>query len=168
MSAFALSQLLVGCAFIISVCSFQCSDQRLVRAGLTLGTTALATHFWLLDLHTAAIAAALAGLRFCIAIFWRNNRLFYLFISLVLINAVLTYDGLLSVLATAGTSFSTWAAFRESDREFRAYMMCASSLMIVHNILAQTPAAVALEGFFLISNLIAYHRIYLREQHEVS
>jgi hypothetical protein len=160
MSAFALSQVLVAFAFAFSVCAFQFSNQRVVRAGLMFATSALAAHFWLLDLHTAAVAAAIAGLRFFIAIFWRNNRLFYLFITLVLINAVVTYTGLLTILASVGTSFATWAAFRQSDREFRVYMMCASTVMISHNLLAHTPAAVALESFFLCSNLVAYYRLY--------
>ena len=168
MSTFALSQLLVGIAFVFSVCSFQFSDQRVVRAGLTLATSALAAHFWLLDLHTAAVAAAIAGLRFFIAIFWRNNRLFYIFITLVLINAVVTYTGLLTILASVGTSFATWAAFRHSDREFRVYMMCASAVMICHNLLAVTPAAVAFEGFFLCSNLIAYYRLYFKRNQSLS
>lgn len=162
MSAFTLSQVLVGFAFAFSICAFQFSDQRTVRAGLVLATSALAAHFWLLDLHTAAIAAAIAGLRFFIAIFWRNNRLFYFFITLVLINAVVTYTGLLTILASVGTSFATWAAFRHSDREFRVYMMCASAVMICHNLLAVTPAAVAFEGFFLCSNVIAYYRMYFK------
>jgi hypothetical protein len=164
MSAFALSQVLVGFAFAFSVCAFQFSDQRAVRAGLMFATSALAAHFWLLDLHTAAVAAAIAGMRFFIAIFWRNNRLFYLFITLVLINAVVTYTGLLTIIASVSTSFATWAAFRHSDREFRVYMMCASALMICHNLLAPSPAAVAFDGFLLISNALAYYRMYFKRR----
>jgi hypothetical protein len=162
MSTFVISQLLVGVAFVFSVSAFQFSDQRLVRGGMTVAAAALAVHFWLLDLDTAAVAAAIAGVRFFVAIFYRNNRLFYLFISLVLVNAVLSYSGLLTVLATIGTSFATWGAFRNSDKQFRLFMMCASIVMILHNLLAQTPAAIALESFFLGSNLLAYYRIYIR------
>lgn len=160
MSTFALSQLLVGLAFVLSLVSFQFSDQRLIRGILSMCTFALAVHFWILDLHTAAIAAWIASLRFFIAIFWRNKRLLYFFLTLVLLNAVLSYAGILSILATVGTSLATWAAFRHSDREFRLFMMAASAVMITHNLLAFTPAAVALEGFFLCSNLLAYRRFY--------
>ena len=63
MSTFAISQLLVGVAFVFSVSAFQFSDQRLVRGGMTVAAAALAVHFWLLDLDTAAVAAAIAGVR---------------------------------------------------------------------------------------------------------
>ena len=98
--------------------------------------------------------------RFATAIFWQNERLFYFFFALVLINAVLSYHGVLTILATIATSLSTWAAFRPSDKQFRLFLIAAASVMMVHNMIAWTPAAIVMEVFFISSNVLAYRRLY--------
>ena len=163
MSSFVLSQVLVGFAALFIVSSFQFTDQRLVRLCLALGGATIAWHFWLLEVHTAALMSAIACLRFLTAIFWRNKGLFYLFMALVLANTIFSYAGYLTILAALATSFATWGAFRNSDRELRVCMMAAAGTMLVHNLFALTPAGVLLEAFFLGSNCLAYYRMYIRK-----
>ncbi|MCX2982085.1 YgjV family protein [Halieaceae bacterium IMCC14734] len=162
MSDFVLSQILVGITFFFSTVSFQFRDQRAVKLCLVIGCVFLAAHFYLLEAYTAAVTTTIAAVRFTVSMYWRDDRLFYLFFAMVLVNAVLTYSGLLTVLATIATGLSTWAAFRHSDKQFRMFMMAASSVMMIHNILVGTPIAVLMEVFFIGSNLIAYRRLYRR------
>ena len=66
------------------------------------------------------------------------------------------------LLATLGSLLSTTAAFLAGDRGFRLLMMVSSVVWIGHNVLAWTPAAIALETVFLGSNIVGYYRHYLR------
>ena len=162
MSAFALSQLLIGIAFFVDFASFQFKQQRHVLMCLAVAASLIGLHFFLLQLYTAAVLGFLASARFITAIFSNSRKLYALFMGLVLLNGLLTWSGLLTALATLGALLSTTGAFASTDRDFRRIMMLASLLWIVHNLLARTPAAVGLEVVFLGSNLLAYYRFYLR------
>jgi hypothetical protein len=157
-STFFISQVLVALAFIFAIGASQFSDAWLIRGSLGTATGMLAVHFLLLEVHTAAFAAAIASLRFFISIFWSDNWLLYLFIGLVFVSAVYSYNGSLTILAAVGSTFATFAAFQSSERNLRCFLMCSSIVMLVHNLFAQSPAAVAFEFFFLLSNMLAYHR----------
>jgi hypothetical protein len=160
MTDFTLSQILVGITFLFITASFQFRSQNALKLCLVIGCVFLAAHFYLLEAYTATVTTSIAAVRFTVSMFWRDDRLFYLFFAMVLISAVITYSGALTVLATVATGLSTWAAFRHSDKEFRLFLMAASAVMMVHNILAFTPAAVLMEVFFISSNLIAYRRLH--------
>ena len=161
-SAFALSQVLIGLAFLLDLASFQFRDRRYVLVCLAGAATLIGAHFFLLGIHTAAVLGLVAALRFLTAIRWRSKPLLVLFMAVVLVNAALTWSGLLTALATGGSLLATVAPFLNSDRAFRKTMMLASVVWIAHNILAVTPAAIALESFFLLSNLVGYYRHHIR------
>jgi len=163
-SDFALSQALIGVAFFVDLASFQFRKRRYVLACLSTAAFLIGLHFWLLETWTAAVLGFIAAVRFLTAMFTSSKRLLVLFLAAVLINAVYSYAGLLTVLATLGSLLSTTAAFLAHDRSFRLCMMAASVIWIVHNVLAATPAAVVLETFFLGSNLVGYYRFYIRRR----
>jgi hypothetical protein len=162
MSDFMLSQILIGFAFCFDVASFQFRDKQKVLICLAGASVLIALHFWLLQANTAAVITVIAALRFLSATFTRAIWLMFTFVGLIVSAAALTYAGLLTILVTVSSLLSTWGAFRASDRVFRLVMMTTALIMIVHNTLAQTPAGVLLEIFFLSSNLFAYYRYYLR------
>lgn len=162
MSAFVLSQLLIAIAFFFTFASFQFRDKRYSLACLSVAACLISVHFYLLETYTAALLVLIAALRFLCAIFWQSKQLMYLFLAMVASSTVLTWAGLLTVLVASATTINTIAAFRGSDRVFRLAMMAASSIMLVHNLLAQSPAAVALELVFLGSNLVGYYRFYVQ------
>ena len=162
MSDFVLSQLLVGVVLCFDVASFQFREKRHVLACLVFSALLLGTHFALLGVQTAAVLGFIAAARFFTAIFSHARWLLYLFLSLVIANAILSYTGLLTLLATAGALVTTTAAFLATDRQFREYMMIGTVVWIAHNALAGSPGAVVLEIFFLGSNLVGYYRYYLR------
>ena len=164
MSDFVLSQALIGVVFVIDLASFQFRNRRHVLACLSTAAFLIGVHFVLLETWTAAVLGFIAAARFLSAMFTSSRSLLIVFLAAVLINAVLSYTGLLTVLGTLGSLISTIAAFLAADRAFRLGMMASSVIWIVHNIIAITPAAVILETFFLGSNVVAYYRFYVRDR----
>jgi hypothetical protein len=164
MSAFLLSQVLIGIVFFIDMASFQFRERRYVLLCLGCSAFLIGVHFYLLDAYTAAVLGVVAAVRFVTAIYTNSKWLLMLFLAVVLGNGILTYAGELTVLATCGSVLSTCAAFLASDRGFRKLMMASSVIWIFHNVLAYTPAGVALETVFLGSNLLGYYRHYYRRR----
>ena len=162
MSDFVLSQVLVGVVFCFDMASFQFREKRHVLACLVVSALLLGIHFALLGVQTAAVLGFIAAARFFTAIFSHARWLLYLFLSLVVINGILSYAGLLTLLATVGALITTTAAFLATDRQFREGMMIGTVIWIAHNSLAGSPAAAVLEICFLGSNLVGYYRYYLR------
>ena len=85
-----------------------------------------------------------------------------LFLAMIVVTAISTYSGLLTILVSLSSTLSTMGAFQSSDRRFRLLLMGSTVLMVLHNLLVFTPAGVFLELFFLGSNLVGYYRHYLR------
>jgi hypothetical protein len=161
-SDFALSQLLVAVVLCFDVASFQFRDKRKVLACLTVSATLLGVHFYLVEAYTASALGFIAALRFAIAIFSHARWLLAVFITLVLVNGVISFAGWITVLATVGALITTTASFLASDQKFRQFMMLGTVVWIAHNAVAGSPAAVLLETIFLGSNLWGYYRFYLR------
>ena len=162
MSDFALSQILVGVAFLFDMASFQFREKRHVLACLVTSAALLGWHFYLIEAYTAAVLGFIAAARFLTAIFTHSRWLLGLFLALVFANAFLSFNGIVTVLATTGAVITTTASFLASDRHFRLLMMVGIAVWIVHNALVGSPGAVALECFFLGSNLVGYYRFYIR------
>ncbi len=163
MSDFVLSQLLVAVVLCFDVASFQFRDKRKVLACLVFSALLLGVHFYLVEAYTAATLGFIGALRFATAIFSHARWLLAVFITLVLINGVISFAGWITVLATTGALITTTASFLASDQKFRQFMMLGTVVWIVHNAIAGSPAAVLLEMIFLASNLWGYYRFYIRD-----
>ena len=146
MSAFTLSQVLIGVTFFLDFAAFQFKQQRHVLLCLALAASLIGLHFLLLQVYTGAVLGFLASARFVTAMFSSSRKPYALFMGLVLLTGLLTWSGLLTALATLGALLSTTAAFAPADKDFRRIMMLASLVWIVHNVLAGTPAAVTALG----------------------
>ncbi len=162
MSNFLLSQVLVGVVFLFALASFQFRDKRQVLICLACSAALLGVHFYLVGASTAAALGVIAAIRFLTAVFTTSRWLLALFLALVMVNAVISYAGLTTVLATLAATTTTAASFLAADKRFRELMAIGSLFWIIHNLLVGSPGAVVLEGFFLGSNLVAYYRFYLR------
>ncbi len=162
MSPFLLSQVLVGVVFLFALASFQFRDKRHVLICLACSAAMLGVHFYLVEACTAAALGVIAAIRFLTAVVTTSRWLLALFLMLVMANAVISYAGLTTVLATVATTTTTTASFLAADKRFRELMAVGSLFWIVHNVLVGSPGAVVLEGFFLCSNLVGYYRFHLR------
>jgi len=83
-----------------------------------------------------------------------------LFIAASLVIAAATFHGALSVLSCLGSIFGTIGSFCEDDKRLRQMLLVATSLWLLHNVLAGTPTAVLMEALFIASNLLGYYRYY--------
>ena len=163
MSNFLLSQLLVGVVLVFDLASFQFRDKRHVLGCLVFSAFFMGWHFYLVEAYTAAALGFIAAARFMTAIFTHSRWLLGLFLSLVFANAIWSYVGLITILATTGATITTTASFLANDRHFRELMMLGIAVWIVHNVLVGSPGAVALESLFLASNMLGYYRFYIRD-----
>lgn len=163
MTAFAVSQILVGVVFVIALGTFQFRELRHVLWCSVAITILLGTHFFLVDAYTAGALAFTATVRYTVAIYRPSRSWMYFFLVVVVATVAGTFDGLLSVVAGTGSVLTTVATFR-SNKALREISMFASLAWILHNLLAGSPAALALEIFFLGSNAVGYYRYFWRKE----
>lgn len=162
MSAYLLSQLLVGVAIGFDLLSFQFRQRRQIIACLVVSCLLVSVHFVLLGLWTAAGLGGLAAVRFLASYHTTSKRVMTLFLACTLTVAAATYSGPLSLISGLGSMFGTIGSFCRDDRRLRQVMLLATSLWLIHNIMAGTPLGVLMEVLFLSSNLLGYYRFYAR------
>ena len=162
MSAFFLSQVLAGVAICFDLLSFQFKERRRIILCLIAACLLLAAHFALLERWTASGLGLLAAVRFIAGYLTTSRRVMTLFCGATILVTMATFQGPLSLLAGSGSFIGTIATFCQDDRHLRRLLLVGTSLWLIHNILAATPAGVLLESLFLGSNLIGYYRFYGR------
>ncbi len=167
MSHFFISQILIGIAIFFDILSFQFKERKKIVACLLVSCTLISIHFMLLDHWTAACLGLLAAIRFTTSLFSTSKRVMGFFVFATIAIAALSYEGLLSILACAGGCFGTAASFCKEDKQLRQLMLVGTSLWIIHNYLAGSPAAVLMEAIFIGSNLVGYFRYYIRPKRQV-
>lgn len=166
MSDFLLSQILIGIAICTDTLSFQFKERKKIVACLLISCTLISAHFMLLGHWTAACLGLIAAVRFTTSMFSTSKKLMGLFVFATIVISIFTYDGLLSVLGCMGGIFGTIASFCKEDKLLRQLMLVGTSLWIVHNFLANSPAAVLMEAIFISSNLVGYFRFYIRPKNQ--
>ncbi len=163
LSAFIISQILIGIAFLFDLASFQFKERKVTVACFAFAASLISAHFFLLGATTASVLVAISAIRFLASIFTTDPRLKYFFLVLILSVGALTYDGYEDIFITVAMLISTVAVFNNDEKRLRQMMMVSISIVITHNIIVFTPAGIALEVFFLGSNLLSYWRFYLRK-----
>lgn len=161
---FLISQILVGIAFFFDLLSFQFKNRTKILICFCVSSTLLACHFALLSHWTACVVGIVSVIRFVVSYFTASKRVMLLIMALSILVSWVTYSGVLTVLACVGTLIYTYAVFNSDDKSLRIFMMLGTAYWIVHNIIAQSPSAVALDSFFLISNMVGYYRYYFRQR----
>lgn len=164
LSAFIISQILIGIAFLFDLASFQFKKREYTVACFTAAASLIAAHYFFLGQHTAGFVIALSALRFAVSIFSTDYRLKYLFIGLITIAGVVTYDELIDLIIIAVGYLSTFAVFQPNVKLMRQLMMLVTLGAISFNVIIFTPIGIMVEVFFLASNLLSYWRFYIRKQ----
>lgn len=164
MSAFAISQILIGMAICTDILSFQFKERKHIVSCLLISCVLIATHFMLLGHWTAAGLGLIAAARFLSSLFTTSRKAMVLFIVVTLATSVLTFEGVLSILSCCGAMVGTIASFCKEDRWLRKLMFIGTSLWLIHNVLAGSPAAVIMEIIFISSNVVGYFRFYILPQ----
>ncbi|PSU36424.1 YgjV family protein [Photobacterium lutimaris] len=162
MSAFVLSQIMIGFAVFFDLISFQFKDKTKIIKCFVCAVTLIGIHFALLEQWTAAGLMALGAIRYTTSLYTSSKKMAGLFSFFTLIITYMTFAGLTSLVSCAAALFQNVAAFSKHDKQLRQFMIAGTSLWLTHNILIGSPSAVVLEALFLASNLIGYYRYYIK------
>ena len=162
MSAFILSQRLIGISICFGLMSFQFKHRKQILFCLFCCSVLIGSHFLLLEQYTAAGLMVISAVRTIASMYITSNKVMLIFLLLGTAVTFFTYSGLLSILSYIAASLSTIASFRKDDKHLRQIMMFATSFWLLNNYLASSPAAVLMEILFLSGNFFGYYRHYLK------
>jgi len=167
MSAFAISQTLVGVAICFDLLSFQFKERGKIVACLFCSCLLISTHFMLLGHWTAAGLGIVAAARFLSSLFSTSKKVMAIFLFLTIATSIVSYEGILSILSCTGGCLGTVASFCKNDKRLRQLMFVGTVCWLIHNYLAGSPAAVIMEILFISSNVVGYFRYYILPQKQV-
>ena len=166
LSTFIFSQILIAIAICVDILSFQFKEKNKILVCLVISTVLISCHFILLGHWTAALLGLISVARYLSGIFTTSKRVMWLFLIIILVTTISSFEGLLSILGGVGTCFTTIAAFRNDDKRLRQLMFIGTTIWIIHNYLAGSPGAVLMEIIFLGSNLVGYFRYYIKPKYK--
>ena len=144
--------------------SFQLKKRTHIVLCLSVAGVFIAIHFILLEKWTAAILMAIAVARYVTSYFSTSKNLKTLFVTGSIVIALISFQGILSILSCLGSIFQTLGAFSNNDKKLRQLMIIGTLFWMCHNYFAASPVAVIMEILFLSSNFIGYYRFYLKGQ----
>lgn len=163
MSAFAISQILIGIAFFSDLASFQFKKREITLAFFVVSASLISTHYFFLGATAGGLIIAVSAARFFVSIFTQHVYVKYVALAAIVLSILYSFDGFEDILILMAGMFGTFAAFQKDERILRTFMMCATTSAIIFNALVWSPAAIVLELFFLGSNLLSYYRFYMRK-----
>ena len=166
LSNFLFSQILIAVAICVDILSFQFKEKNKMLVCLVISTVLISFHFMLLGHWTAALLWLISVARYLSGIYATSKRVMWLFLIIILVTTISSFEGLLSILGGVGTCFTTIAAFRNDDKRLRQLMFIGTMIWITHNYLAGSPGAVLMETIFLVSNLVGYFRYYIKSKYK--
>jgi hypothetical protein len=154
------AQLVGIIALVIGVSAFLQKNDQLLRRNLTIYTLLMGFHFMLLDLWASAITAWLGTIRTYISMRTRNVWVMLGFISVVLILAIPNAQTVVDYLPIAGTTFGTWAMFRETGIRMRLLMFLGTLCWLSHNFLVGSIGGTIIESIFLGVNATTMWKLF--------
>ena len=163
MSLFLWSQIVVACAFAVGIISFQFKNKNHVLLAWFITMLLIGFHFLLLGSYEAGALTLLNSFRFLTSIFTNKISIMLLFMLLSFIGFFWTYESALSFLVLIAIQLGTYTSFRSPDQEFRILMMVIGAIWIIYDIIIGSPVAVLMETSFIISNAVAYYRLYIKK-----
>ena len=162
-TTFIISQILGGLAFIFDFASFQFKKREHIILALFVSSVLIGTHFVLLDQIAAALIIFISSIRFATSYKSTSQKIMLVFLIANLVVFIFTYEQWVNILALIATTFITYGNFRKDDKSLRLIVMAGTCCWIIHNTIIFTPALIAVEVFFLASNLLGYYRHYIRK-----
>jgi len=160
LSLFIWSQIFAGIGMGISVASAQIKNPIIMRIMYFIASLFRGTHFLLLGIPQAGVVTFITGSRWLTSIFTHKKWIKIFFILVIMIAGWFNHAGIISALPVIAGVLGTLAAFSQSDRDMRIYLIIAMILWVIHNIIVFTPVGILSSTFFLISNFIGYERFY--------
>lgn len=136
-----------------------------------LGTSAgFGAHYALCGIMTAAVSCGLSAVQVLLALPLATRPslrpLFYLFAPVLVVAAILTWQGLVSAMAVAALAFTTLARMQERTASLRLYMLGAQLAWLAHDLAVWSLPAIAGDVASLVTGAIMAARHCLRREPE--
>lgn len=152
---------LIGLFGLIShVMSFQQSRRGRVLVLLMVGCIFWAVHFLLLGFYTAAVLNLIAAVRSWVFYKFKdrtNKTLLNMFLLILIVSTLVTWQGPISVLPLLASVFSTYASWGVSAQTIRWLTIPSPVLWFVHNVFAGSIGVIA-DSMVLSSILVGLYR----------
>lgn len=158
-AAHPLAQSIGFCAFVIGLVAVAHKSDSRLRVILTVQSVVLGLHFYMLGAGTAALAAVITGARTAMSIFDWAKPLVPVFIAVYVIFAVLTYQGLVSLLPVTSGIIGTWAMFHLKGLRLRTVFLFTTTGWLAHNILVGSIGPSVMEGCMLGMHIYTIYRL---------
>ncbi len=155
---FFVSQVLAGLAFITGMAAFQFSSRAYILRMFCVSAFVYSTHFMVLGEPQAALFVFISSVRFLIASVSTHRHWLWLFLLVIALNLLMTYESPINFLSFAATSLGTYGSFNASIVVLRVCMGLATAIWVLHNFLVWSPVAIMMEVLFLISNAVGWWR----------
>lgn len=134
-----------------------------------LGTSAgFGAHYALSGITTAAVSCGLSAVQVLLAIPLATRPsfkpVFYLFAPVLVVAAILTWQGPVSGMAAAALAFTTMARMQERTGPLRLYMMGAQLAWLAHDVAVLSLPAIAGDVASLLTGAVMVARQYLARE----
>lgn len=139
-------------ALIIGVSGFFQKDDQKLRYYLTVFTLLMAVHFFMLEQWAGAVMALFGSARNYISSHTDNKWVMTSFLIGAWLLAIPNTHLWVHLLPVIGTTFGTWALFREKGIRMRLFMSIGTLCWLSHNFFVGSIGGVLIEGIFLVIN----------------
>lgn len=163
LSAFLLSQVLVGIALVSNLVSFHFRKRATVLSLLTLSVALVSAHLFLLGETTAGLLTLYAVVYFLVSTRTTSQKIMWAFMAGGAIIFAYTYSSLLDWFVLVSTVLTLLSIFNPNQRRMREYQFAGTITRIVYYSIIFSPVGILLEVTLLISNVTSYYRFYLRK-----
>ncbi len=160
MSVFIWSQVLAGIGMGISITSAQIKNPKMMRVMYFIASLFRGTHYLLLGTPNTGAITYITGSRWLTSIFTHKKIVEFAFIAIIIIYGFWNLKSWIDLFPIVSGTLGTLAAFSNSDRYMRVYVIIAMVLWVIYNITVFTPIGIMSSAFFLISNMVGYERFY--------
>ena len=166
---FWLNQALGLLGSLIVFISVQFNNRRVILAAQAAACLMWIVHYGLLGAMTAATINILSFARSVVFYFndrkWAKSRAWlWAFLALYVVNTVLTWDGLRSLLPGIAMSMTTIALWTRDMRRTRLLYLTNSPFWFTYDILARSYSCMVIEAIAFVSYVVAVWRFDIKKQ----
>lgn len=166
---FWLIQLVGLLGNLIVIGSMQFNNRKIVLWAQSVACVLWVIHYGYLGAMTAVFTNFISFARSLV--FYHNEKKWaksniwlVLFIVLFILNSILTWDGLHSILPGVAMSLTTWALWSKKMRVTRALYLIQSPFWLSYDIITASYSCALIEAIAFISYIVAVFRYDVRKK----
>lgn len=162
-SAFVISQILVGGALVLNLLSFQFKKRVVVIGLLAISTTLVAGQLYFLEQTTAALLVLYAVLYFLVSLKTTDRRVMTFFMLGAVAIFVTRYSSWLDWFMLVSSFLTLLSLYNPNQKLMREFQFAGTSVRIAYYGILFSPVGILLELALLISNATSYWRFYIKK-----